>query len=81
MSPDCGEVLEQLYLLLDGELSAERCDELKVHLQLCSACYGRVETERLFKDLLRERCGCEPAPAQLVSRIRFALRVEASGTE
>jgi mycothiol system anti-sigma-R factor len=74
---DCAEVLEKIYLLLDGELSPERCAELKVHLERCAECYGRHETERLFKDLVRRRCGCESAPPQLVARIRFALHAEA----
>ena len=74
---DCEEVLEKIYLILDGELSSERCAELQVHLQRCAECYGRHETERLFKDLVRRRCGCEAAPPQLVARIRFALHVEA----
>lgn len=78
MSIDCGEVLERIYLILDGELSAEQCAELKLHLERCSDCFGRHETERLFKELLRNRCGCEPAPPALVSRIRIALQVESS---
>lgn len=78
MSIDCGEVLERIYLILDGELSPEQCAELQFHLERCSDCFGRHETERLFKELLRNRCGCEPAPPTLVSRIRIALQVEAS---
>lgn len=81
MKPNCNEVLEEIYLLLDGELSAERCVELKAHLDLCSACYGRVETERLFKELLRARCGCDAAPPDLVARIRISIRVESTGLE
>jgi mycothiol system anti-sigma-R factor len=78
MSMDCGEVLEAIYLILDGELSPDACAELEVHLERCSVCYGRHETERLFKRLVRERCGCEPAPATLVTRIRVALEVESA---
>lgn len=81
MSMDCGEVLERIYLILDGELSQEDCAELQVHLERCSVCYGRHETERLFKELVRQRCGCEPAPAALVSRIKVALEVETFSIE
>ena len=81
MNPDCGEVLQELYQLLDGELSRERCQELQAHLALCSACYGRVETERLFKEMLKAKCGCEPAPPTLVAKIRFTLRVEQQAVE
>lgn len=51
------EALERICLILDGELSPDRCAELKVHLQRWSERYGRHETERLFKDLIRLRCG------------------------
>lgn len=78
MSMDCGEVLEAIYLILDGELSPEDCSELQFHLERCAVCFGRHETERLFKELVRNKCGCEPAPAMLVRRIRVALEVEAT---
>lgn len=77
MSMDCNEVLERIALILDGELSPEACAELRQHLELCSECFGRHETERLVKSLVRERCGCEMAPPMLVTRIRLALQVEA----
>jgi mycothiol system anti-sigma-R factor len=78
---NCREVLEEISLILDGELSPEKCEELRGHLERCAECFGRHETERLFKDLVRSRCGCEPAPPQLVNRIRFAIQVEVTGSE
>lgn len=76
---DCQEVLEAIYLILDGELSPEACADLQVHLERCSVCYGRHETERLFKELVRDKCGCESAPPALVSRIRVAIEAESFG--
>jgi mycothiol system anti-sigma-R factor len=81
MSMDCGEVLERISLILDGELSPEACLELQKHLEICAVCYGRHETERLFKQLVRQRCGCEPAPPALVTRIRIALQSETASFE
>jgi mycothiol system anti-sigma-R factor len=78
---NCREVLEEISLILDGELSPERCEELKGHLERCTECFGRHETERLFKELVRRRCGCESAPPQLVTRIRFAIQVEVGRSE
>lgn len=78
---NCREVLEEIYLILDGELSEDRCEELRGHLERCTECFGRHETERLFKELVRRRCGCESAPPGLVARIRFSLQVEVSGSE
>jgi mycothiol system anti-sigma-R factor len=73
---NCHEVLNEISLILDGEMSPKRCEELRGHLERCAECFGRHETERLFKDLVRRRCGCESAPPQLVTRIRFAIQVE-----
>jgi mycothiol system anti-sigma-R factor len=78
---NCREVLEEISLILDGELSPERCEELRVHLDRCTECFGRHETERLFKHLVRSKCGCEAAPPELVTRIRFAIEMEVSGSE
>ena len=78
---NCREVLEEISLILDGELSPERCEELKGHLERCTECFGRHETERLVKELVRRRCGRESAPPQLVTRIRYAIRVEVGRSE
>ena len=47
---NCREVLEEISLILDGELSPEKCEELKGHLERCTECFGRHETERLRSD-------------------------------
>lgn len=72
MKVDCKELIANLYLLLDEELSEDRCAELKAHLNYCQDCTGRYGLEREFKDLVQRKCG-EQAPSELLDRIRSKL--------
>lgn len=72
MGVDCRELIENLYLLLDDELSEDRCAQLKAHLNRCHDCSCRYGLEREFKELVQRKCG-EQAPADLLERIRTKL--------
>ena len=71
---DCSELIENLFLLLDGELAQPTCADLEEHLRRCHGCLERYGVERAFKDLIRRRCSQEPVPDVLIQRIRFTLR-------
>lgn len=74
---DCRAVLEELYLYLDGEIAAERCDVIQAHLDACTDCLRRFGFERDVKELVRRKCregAPPPGLAELLrSRIRAAL--------
>jgi mycothiol system anti-sigma-R factor len=74
--PDCGtecrEALEQLELLLDGELPSGRVDEVRRHLTACYPCTERATFEEQLRAIVRRDCA-EHAPRQLVERIRTRL--------
>lgn len=72
MPVDCRELIENLYLLLDEELSEDRCAQLKAHLNTCNDCFARFGLEREFKEFVQRRCG-EQAPPELLNRIRTKL--------
>lgn len=73
---DCRELIENLYLWLDGELDDDRCAELEAHMTGCSDCFSRRGVEHHFKELVRLRCTEQEVPAALIERIRLALRRE-----
>lgn len=75
---DCRKVIENLYLLLDRELSEMECRDLDAHIEACRECFGRYGVEREFKELIHRVCSEEEVPAALVERIRSTLRREAS---
>lgn len=71
---DCSELIDNLFLLLDGELAEGTCADLEEHLRRCHGCIERFGVERAFKDLIRRRCSQEPVPDVLIQRIRITLR-------
>ncbi|MCZ3389187.1 MAG: mycothiol system anti-sigma-R factor [Actinomycetia bacterium] len=71
---DCGDVVEAVYLYLDGELSAEVIDKIRSHLDECSPCLREYGIEKEVKALIARSC-CETAPdalrASIVSRLEI----------
>jgi mycothiol system anti-sigma-R factor len=76
MDSDCGEecreALEQLELLLDGELPEDRVEEVRDHLTACYPCTDRATFEEQLRVIVRRDC-VEHAPDSLVERIQDRL--------
>lgn len=76
----CSEVSKFVYVYLDGEFEPRECAEFEQHVQSCGVCRDRVEFERTFHALLRERLARPTAPAALRGRILAEIdRTEPSG--
>ncbi|ADG89620.1 anti-sigma factor RsrA [Thermobispora bispora] len=78
----CSEVLEKVYTYLDGELDGEACAEIRRHLAECGPCFEEYGLEQAIKELIAKKCGCEPVPAALRTKIMVRieqLRVELDG--
>jgi mycothiol system anti-sigma-R factor len=72
-------VLNRVYEYLDGEMTSDDCDKIRVHLEECGPCLGNYQLDEALKALIRRSCGCEPAPESLRARILVTiteLRVE-----
>jgi mycothiol system anti-sigma-R factor len=72
----CNSLLDNLYQLLDGELSPDQVDHFQSHLEECSECLERLGVELHFTLLVRGRCSQEKVPPQVIERIRYALESE-----
>jgi len=71
---DCGEVLADVFLYLDGEMSSERRDRIRDHLDECSPCLRKFGIEREVRALVARSCGNEIAPETLRQRVVLRLR-------
>ena len=72
---DCREVLEQVYLYLDGEMTDDaKCADIRQHLDECSPCLRQYGIEQEVKVLVARCCGGEIAPDGL--RARVLLRIK-----
>jgi mycothiol system anti-sigma-R factor len=71
---DCGEVLAEVFLYLDGEMTADRTDRIRHHLDECSPCLRKYGVEQEVRALVARCCGNDVAPEQLRSKVLGRLR-------
>jgi mycothiol system anti-sigma-R factor len=80
----CSEVLDQVYVCLDGEIGPEERERIREHLDECGPCLRRSGLYQAVKALVARSCGCDLAPEDLrtkvLTRIR-EVRVEISQVE
>jgi mycothiol system anti-sigma-R factor len=71
---DCGEVLAEVWLYLDGEMTSSRRDLIRQHLDECAPCLRKYGIEREVRALVARCCGNDVAPEALRERVMVRLR-------
>jgi len=69
----CSEVLEKVYLYLDGEADNDDHEHIRIHLDECSPCLRKFGLEQAVKALVARSCA-EQAPVDLRDRVMFRLQ-------
>jgi mycothiol system anti-sigma-R factor len=72
---ECRAALETLYSYLDGELTLERRETIRHHLEECSPCLHAFDWEAELKSLVG-RCCRDPLPDNLRRRIVEVISLE-----
>lgn len=70
---NCDEALHDLYGYLDGEITEERRELIRVHIEECGPCLEAFDFEFELRELVARTCRSE-APESLRSRIADAIR-------
>jgi mycothiol system anti-sigma-R factor len=70
---DCREVLDKVYLYLDGEADDGDLLNIRQHLDECAPCLRQYGLEQQVKALVARCCGSDPAPDGL--RVRVLQRI------
>ncbi len=70
----CSDVLEAVYLYLDGEQDPLSREQVRLHLDECAPCLRQYGLEQAVKALVARCCGSDPAPLEL--RDRVLLRIQ-----
>ena len=73
---NCDEALHELYGYLDGELTEERRELIRAHLDDCGPCLEAFDFEAELRDWSPARCRSE-APESLRARVADAHRATA----
>jgi mycothiol system anti-sigma-R factor len=72
---DCEEAVHELYTYLDGELTEERREEIRIHLDYCGPCGGAAEFEAELRKVIANRCK-DRVPDSLIERVAEAIEAE-----
>ncbi len=70
----CSEVLDAVYLYLDGEQDAEHREQVRIHLDECAPCLRQFGLEQAVKTLVARSCGSDCAPADLKDRVLLRIQ-------
>ena len=68
----CQEALEELYTFLDGELTVDKREHIRVHLDDCNPCLEHYDFEAELRIVISKKCK-EPVPQSLKDKILRAL--------
>jgi mycothiol system anti-sigma-R factor len=71
---DCSEVIEQVYLYLDGEIDDDARMKVREHLDECAPCLRKFGLEQDVKALVARCCGGDVAPDGVRERIVVRLQ-------
>ena len=69
------EAVHELYHYLDGELTEERREVIRVHLDWCGPCGGAAEFEAELRKVIANRCK-DRVPDSLIRRVAQAIDEE-----
>jgi mycothiol system anti-sigma-R factor len=71
---DCADVIEQVYLYLDGEIDDAMRTTVRQHLDECAPCLRKFGLEQDVKALVARCCGNDIAPDGLRDRLVVRLQ-------
>jgi mycothiol system anti-sigma-R factor len=74
-SVDCVEAVHELYSYLDGELTDDRREVIRVHLDWCGPCGGAAQFEEDLRRVIANRCK-DRVPQTLIDRVAAAINEE-----
>ncbi|HEX9697224.1 MAG TPA: mycothiol system anti-sigma-R factor [Actinomycetota bacterium] len=76
---DCRQVLERLYLYIDGEIAGDDCATIEAHLTRCPPCLHHVDFEKDLKEVVRRKCSEGAAPPELTQRLKAQIEQMLAG--
>lgn len=71
---DCSEIIQKVYVYLDGEADASDCAKIRQHLDECRPCLEKYGLEQVVKALVARSCGSDPVPVDL--RMKVMARIQ-----
>jgi mycothiol system anti-sigma-R factor len=70
---ECRTVAGEIWAYMDGELSTERADAMRVHFDGCAGCTAQLEYRQVFMDAIHESISSQKTPPALREKVLTAL--------
>lgn len=71
----CDHVVSQLWAYIDGELTPERTEQIRAHLEVCQRCFPQYDFQQAFVGFLAQH-SAQPIPSGLRRRVFERLLAE-----
>lgn len=69
----CLQSLIEVFLYLDGQLDDQESDNVRVHLDHCQKCFGKVEFEKMVKDYIKAKSSKDSPSPEMVKSVNKML--------
>jgi mycothiol system anti-sigma-R factor len=66
---NCRQILEKVFLYIDGEIAGVDCAQIEAHLDDCQDCLDHFGFEVKIKQVVKRGCA-EPCPSETLERLR-----------
>jgi mycothiol system anti-sigma-R factor len=70
----CSEVLDRVYVYLDGEIDQADGAKIQLHLDECGPCLQQYDLDKVVKALVARSCGCDRASEELREKVLARIR-------
>ncbi|HZV27834.1 MAG TPA: mycothiol system anti-sigma-R factor [Acidothermaceae bacterium] len=70
----CTEVLDRVYIYLDGEIDVAEREKIRGHLEECGPCLRQYDLDQAVKALVARTCGCDLASDELRRKVLARIR-------
>lgn len=70
---NCKEVVDQVHLMLDGELNAKEEQDVLCELQRCMHCLDEYNLNKRFKDFMQSKLEKKNISAECIKRIKAQI--------
>ena len=68
----CEQVIQEIWVYLDGEMGEVDLVHIQKHIELCRACFSRIEFEKLLRESMRKKTH-HTCPEKVKARIKSIL--------
>ena len=72
---ECNDCMQNLQLLVDGEITKDQESHFRTHLDECTPCFSVYNVEKAVKEVLQKKLEKKHVPSSLINSIIDKIRL------